>query len=796
MLIKLNCQCGTRYSFDVEPINGLMPFTVACPTCGADGTGAANAVIAQTAAATPQQPKYTVSSPAPSAPSAAAPSSLVPQAPAAASKPRLRMAGAHSHSAAPPPVAAAAAPAAPGVEMCNRHHDQPAQSHCTVCKKPICSECMSIFGYLCSINCRYAAEQQGIQVPKYKFQKRSVEAREFRHGALITVGVVTIVFALIVAYFWYEESGSKPKLSMTIPVDGGRDVYSQFLGENKILMVSAKQAHLYDLKEEKDVWKADLKDVSQAKPTAAADDNADESDTSAARAANATQKAKTVAQAFVGKPSRGKTRAAVNAVATSPAAAPDTSADDNSSDDVSDMMDSYGGFGDYGHPKIYIDSDNVWVCNSQSVKCIDQKTGQIKNTIPVRGRLIGFTPGDGNILLVTAPSATLRSVTRIDVPSGNLTTNDIYIPKPTLKALKPGQLPPTVEPTARLLLHQELEDRKIFRMNVVRTSSEFYSSGENLVELRVRLVEVKMTAVESMKKKKSTLVNGELSSGSNTKAVAEEIFNDLKRSETGGFREIDESTYAVTLRRWIGKETNDWTDKVIGLPLFFSCKTVDLLIANKRMIAFDKQNKKLFETTLSYGLPETSENRSSSQPPALELDGVLYFYDQGVLTAFELPTGNVRWRLPTVGITCIQPDHGMLYINTSSAAPDSIQYSDQINFDKTDAVLLKVDAKTGTTVWKSVNHGQQTFLSGKYVYGTSSFVGGMALGNGLRDALGMASSGPSYFHMYRIDPKDGKLIWDYGKNEDGPPDQIDFQNNKILMNYGKEIRVMKFLQLF
>ena len=126
--------------------------------------------------------------------------------------------------------------------MCNRHFDKPAEAHCTVCKKLICPECMSTFGYLCSINCRYQAEQQGIQVPKYKFQKRSVEAREFRKGAMITFAVAGVVLALIAAWYWYDIVGSKPKLATTIPVGAGRDVYSQFLGENKILMVSNKLA--------------------------------------------------------------------------------------------------------------------------------------------------------------------------------------------------------------------------------------------------------------------------------------------------------------------------------------------------------------------------------------------------------------------------------------------------------------------------------------------------------------------------------------------------------------------------
>jgi hypothetical protein len=52
--IKIQCGCGQRYAFDVEPVNGRMISTVACPICGVDGTAAANEMIAQTLAAQPE----------------------------------------------------------------------------------------------------------------------------------------------------------------------------------------------------------------------------------------------------------------------------------------------------------------------------------------------------------------------------------------------------------------------------------------------------------------------------------------------------------------------------------------------------------------------------------------------------------------------------------------------------------------------------------------------------------------------------------------------------------------------
>ena len=60
MPIKIQCGCGQKYSFEVEPVGNRMPAPIACPVCHADGTAAANDIIAQSSPATPR--------PAPAAP--------------------------------------------------------------------------------------------------------------------------------------------------------------------------------------------------------------------------------------------------------------------------------------------------------------------------------------------------------------------------------------------------------------------------------------------------------------------------------------------------------------------------------------------------------------------------------------------------------------------------------------------------------------------------------------------------------------------------------------------------------
>lgn len=45
--IKIFCECGQKYAFEVWPLHGAMPAPVACPICKRDGTLEANRIIAK-----------------------------------------------------------------------------------------------------------------------------------------------------------------------------------------------------------------------------------------------------------------------------------------------------------------------------------------------------------------------------------------------------------------------------------------------------------------------------------------------------------------------------------------------------------------------------------------------------------------------------------------------------------------------------------------------------------------------------------------------------------------------------
>lgn len=113
--IKIQCGCGQRYAFDVEAVSGRMPYSVACPVCGVDGTGAANDYLAQ--ALTPPPAVATPApSPAPPAPLNGA-SLRVSVAPAAA--PSVHLAAAPASA----PIQRGAVSHLPRVDRAQAEHE-------------------------------------------------------------------------------------------------------------------------------------------------------------------------------------------------------------------------------------------------------------------------------------------------------------------------------------------------------------------------------------------------------------------------------------------------------------------------------------------------------------------------------------------------------------------------------------------------------------------------------------------------------------------------------------------------
>jgi outer membrane protein assembly factor BamB len=685
MEIKVQCSCGGKFAFDVEPVNGQMPCDVACPECGADATGQANRVIAENLA------RQNIGTPAPSTGGL-----------------KLSRSSSHASSTSAAPTEARASEG--GVEYCSRHGRSVVESKCHICGKPICRECMQVFGYLCSAACRYKAEQEKIRVPVCEFQKSVAESKQWRKVGAIAAVIALIVGGLIGAYGWYAFVGSKPSVYYTWKAPKGEDVPSaRFVDSNEMLLVDGEKATLRDIEQNKEIW---TKKLSQ----------------------------------------------------------------------------SSSRFSRYAEPQVFVTPAAIWVCLPTSILQLNRNSGEIQKSIALSGSLVGAVV-DGSVLVATSRNdRDKESVTKVDIATGSTKTQDIAL-TPVTRTKAKNELAANAVPTAGAMLDAEFNDEVAFD----KSRDQVIPSANGTAKMLVKLVEQRLVSVQSIKPQGKTVIDEKLSASSSSASVAEEVFNDIKRSRTGGTKKVDESRYQVTIHR-VDESVSDWSGEVTGPPGFFQEMTVDVLTAGKGITLIDKKNKKVMSGKLPYPVADGFvSSRGGHGAPCREIEGVLYFFDQGTLAAYALPAGNELWRLPSVGVSSVQPDgKGNLYVCTTTAGPEDIQYSDQIKVgDKTHPALLKVNAKTGNVLWKIEKTGQSCFLIGKFLYSSNHWTNGGGLPRGLSDALGSASSAPANFILSRIDPSNGKEIWYYNRSE--APNEIDFSQNKIMMVYDNRVDILKFM---
>jgi hypothetical protein len=822
LTIKVQCPCGTRFAFEVLPVNGRMPVQVNCPTCNADDTEIANAQIqqqlsAQSASAavpvaapasvpvavpvaipvavpatTPRPSPVAIPSaapapasssvaipvaqtaPAPSLPTGlvipvaqpaqlAAPTPRVPSASPPAPQPPtasgLRIAG--SHHAASAPVASVAVPVAvaaneagaeAAAQLCPKHKTEPAVEKCKVCGKLICLKCMEMFGYVCSVYCRQQATAKRIYVPVYANQKTVVAGKSHAMAKRITVAVVALVVLLLGFWFWYAWFARDPKIVYSLPIPkvdfinnpkaiARPEEFYQLIAPGQLLSIKNKQVSLFDVTEQHSIWSTPLRNDS-AKPKDSAD-------------------------------------------------APDES-------------DFY-----FGSPRVVVTTNDLWVVMSGLLARFDRQTGSPKDT-GIKDKILNITVRPDCILVVGGTRGAHEILANISLPDGNVQTEEISAApkkqpvapaqpaaKVAAKKTKPnasvgksnlpvGQLKnlaaesqPTPAPAAQADANAMPDDFEDFSYRM-----PFTAAGPNAVEMKTKLLEQKSVSHQAMKPKGKSVLDGNVSASQGLE-LAQEMMNDSRREETGGVEVEDVSRYQVTLHRRLQKDVPDWTGEVNGKPQLFPLKTVDLLVAGQGLMVFDKQNKKLWDAKLTFPVVRHYDFLEEEPAPSLETKDALYFADAGTLTRFDLASGNVRWRYNTVGITRIQADErGGIYIVTSTAGPESIQYSQQVNIhEKIKPVVMRLDAATGKVSWRNEGLGDEIMLTGKFLYATRV---------SMTYALLRLEEGPdTHYNLNLVDPSNGSLIWNYHQGNH-PVMKTEVQKNWILLQMDDEVVVLKF----
>lgn len=805
--MKVICDCGAKYGFDATPEMARNPIQFACPTCGVDLSGRICDLVreqfpASAAPAAGLAPAPEIAPP----PGAVAPPPAVEAAPVLvpmpSAPPQVRLSHSGTRASAPEDVT--------DDRFCGKHPQQRVTEKCRVCGKSICPLCMQLFGYVCSAHCKEKASLQGIKLPKYAAQRDEVQRQQWRKVGLVVKLAAALVITVVGVWIWYAWFGSRPRpvFAVRFEEESAMSGTSAFCEGEQIVFIHGAKLARYDLKKKEQVWRVDLVDKKAITAEAEAD-------------YKQMQEAAAQSESPFKLPSLGEM-----------------------------IKDSIRWAEE--RLELRVHGQNVWVSDGTKVRRYDWDTGTMKQEVDFTGSLAsGILRGD-ELEFKELVSAARMNVTRFNLASGNLQKDEIgEAPSPvvaatvtnrsrTALASRPATQPrqPTPQQLANAIASAPLAGRLAApaTISVARNQQqaldmmeemdgEFSAArfsgnpadedaylmrprsrliptgGGNFVQLFSQMTEKNIITRSAAKAapKKSAL-DGPVNAAA-TMDIANELLNEMSRNSGADLVREDQSKYRVKVRVGGGRDVKDWEGDVVGEPALYPQASVNVLVAGKSLIVLDHQNQKKWESTLNYPLAgggsfleeDAAEQRGLG--PVVERGDTLYVYDQGVLSAFELANGNARWRLPSVGITGMFFDEaGMIYLNTTTASPDKIKYSRQIDVtDRTGDVVLKLDPKSGKEIWKHSMGGSIAYLKGKYIYTVSytpprddddEFDENLAV-------LGLESK--PYIRIRRISPKNGRVLWDHYQ----PRGALDIQihDNTFQLVLKKEVQVLRFLSL-
>ncbi len=735
--MKIQCTCGAKYAFDLTPEMAREPVKFVCPQCGLDSSEIVNQLVQQELA----EQNLPSAPPPPSAP-------VPPPKPAPA---RLKISHAEK-PVEPPPAETAPTPAGYASKHCPKHPARLATEKCAVCGKPICPQCMELFGYFCSPLCKNKAEAQGLATPAYAGQRFAVEKRFWRKTGLISGSAFILLILALGFWIWYAWFGAVPHTWFSVRFADDDRAYAggaQLVGADHIVILHGGTLARYDLKTQNQIWSQELVSKDQINDIVHQEE-----------AARAQANAQASGDGYVRVPPPGaekrEAKIALQSVLT-----------------------------------LRVSGHDIWVAAPRKLTHYDWDTGKVLQETALPGSSVAANGSTGGGLLATDgkpldPGAVEEQAQNLNLPAR------IALPALLANASHEQQLEAALRDTDGAS-HPRPNNPGSSPVGIEHVSLVGGETG--LVQFGVKMLQENIVAREAMRAPpgKSVLNDPNLNV-SETADVANETLNEMQRNNGGDTVSEDDSRYLVTVHIPNAPDIADWTNEVVGPPELFVLKTVNVIAAGKTIIVLDQSNKKLWETTLTYNVSD-SHGLDKSQfgaGPCVEHDGTLYVFDQAVLSAFDVFTGNARWRLPSVGVMGLFfDDHNDLYVNTTTGNPDDIKYSRQIDINKsTAAVLTKIDPASGKTLWSVKPGGFVAYLSGKYIYTIESYDPNPTDKEVLNDTL-VDLEKPPYLRISRIDPKDGPELWVH--EQDRCPVAVQFDQNSIELIFKREVQVLKYL---
>ncbi|HEY2084209.1 MAG TPA: PQQ-binding-like beta-propeller repeat protein, partial [Verrucomicrobiae bacterium] len=658
--------------------------------------------------------------------------------------------------------------------------------------------------------CRAKATSNGINVPVFAGQKSVREAQQWRKIGLIGSGVGVLLVALLGVWIWYAWIGSVPHsiFSVRFP-EMAYAGSSRLCGKNQIVFLHGFQLARYDLGSKKPNWTNDVITKEQLD-------------------AEVAKQVKEYQSEMEYAIKNGYDR-------------PHIPLQDDIAKEVQQEMER--------SLHLFVQDQNIWIAKNDKLTRYDWDTGKAGQELALPNSY-ERPKMDGSELVFTEENAFGQYViTHLNLASGETRTEEIGEPAPSavLAAAqkskpvantrggaglptKPGASDKPLDPAkvakdaqnlpyaAKVALpatlsnsrHQEQLLKEMKDEDADRAAAgnpdeagffgrSFINSQYGHVQWSSKVLERKFVSQKAMKDKPAhSALEGNVTAAKTTE-IANEILNDMQRDRGGDSVTEDVSRYQVTIHRPDSKDIPDWVGEVVGSPSVIQQKTVTIITGSKMFVVLDQSNKKLWQADLGYPIGSGSgfdngdpNGTSIGQGPCVEQGDALYVFDAATLSAFDLATGNVRWRVPSIGIVGLFfDDQGTMYVNSTTADLESIKFSRQIDISKkTDASVLHINCKTGKVLWNVQPGGFVSHVDGKFVFCFASHQAPDLDPDSLTTLPGMLNS---EMDLRRLDAKSGKITWDY--SEQRAPLSVRFKGNIIELVFRKEVEVLKFLTL-
>jgi endogenous inhibitor of DNA gyrase (YacG/DUF329 family) len=725
--MKFQCPCGAKFAFDTSPEMVANPIKFACPTCGLDHSEFINQLIRREFNAPEPEYQRPVSEPPPEPP-----------------KPVSKLKISHADV---PEIVVAPETTVPLSKYCSKHRGVLATEKCTTCQKPICPQCLSEFGFFCSPLCKNKADLQGIAAPVYAGQKFEVERRFWVNaGKIFAAGFGLLILALG-AWAWYEFYGSWPHPNFSVRFADEDRAYAggSALADGQLIFLHGGTLARYDLKAKNKIWSREL-----ISPEAVA------------------TQAKVIADAQNGTDANGYSHR-------------------QTADDIQREVK----IGLQRRLHLDVSGHDIWVRDGEMVRHYDWNTGEPRTEN-------FFATGDtANPAAADSPGSSLAVNNGKPLDAERIAAEAQNLKLPARIAL-PALL---ANATYEAQLENTLRDDEPKNGNPVPVKKSFPAftrllpDGDGVVQFSVKMVRENFIDREAMKPAPKTSALDSDPSVGNSTAIVNEQLNEMQRNKGNDKVTEDWSTYEISVHLST-TGAKEFSTQVSGPPQLYVLKTVNVIAAGKTVLVLDKSNQKIWEASLTYPVTPRPQDFSGDATgygvgPVAEHDGALYVFDAAVLSAFDVRSGNARWRVPSVGVVGLFfDDAGKIYVNTTSGNPDDIKYSKQIDIAKqVDEVLLKLDPADGKTLWHVKGKGFICYLSGQFLY-TMEGHDPNPTDEDVNDMMSGLMK-PAYLRLERLNTANGHVLWTH--QQDRCPVDVEFTANQIQLIFKREVQVLKFL---